>query len=74
MTLPVVNLAEVYEVMLHTKYQGFRPSDFRQDVFPYLSLFKTCDPWAGPLLVPMPLMETYMYRVSQKNVDLFKLQ
>ena len=33
--------------MLHTKYQGSRPYDFRQEFcscFPYVDLCKTCDP------------------------------
>ena len=40
--------------MLHTKYQGSRPSDFRQDFFcfPDISLCKTYDPWGGAIFGP----------------------
>ena len=39
-------------MMLHTKYQGSRPNDFRQEdffhVFPNISLCQICDPWVEP--------------------------
>ena len=42
---------DVHWVMLHFKYQGFRPCGFRQeDLFhasPYISLYKACDPEVG---------------------------
>ena len=37
-------------MMLHTKYQDYRPCGFRQEdffMFPYISLCKKCDPGAG---------------------------
>ena len=41
-------------MVLHTKYQGSRPCGSRPEDFfscvPYTSLFKTCDPGAGPFL------------------------
>ena len=40
--------------MLHTKYQGSRPSGFKLEdflCFQNLSLFKTCDPLEGPFSV-----------------------
>ena len=43
------NLVKVHLVMLHTKYQCSRPCGFRLDFFPffpYISLYKTCDPGA----------------------------
>ena len=34
------NVVEVHEVMLHTKYQGFRPCGYRQEEFFMFSLYK----------------------------------
>ena len=42
--------------MLHTKYQDSKPYGFRQEhvftFFPYLGLYKTCDPGVGPFFAP----------------------
>ena len=47
--------------MLHTKYQGSMPYGFRQkdffNVFPYISLCRQCEPWAGQFLAPGALIE-----------------
>ena len=42
-------------MMLHTKYQGFRPCGFRQEdffMFSLYSLCKTCDLHFGPFFGP----------------------
>ena len=31
-------------MVLHTKYQGSRPNGFRQEDFPFFSLYVKCDP------------------------------
>ena len=48
-------------MMLHTKYQGSMPCDFRQEDFlrfPYISLCKTSDPKArgGPIFGPRDII------------------
>ena len=46
--------------MLHTKYQGSRPSGFRLEdffMFPYISLCKTCDPRVGAIYGPRGIIE-----------------
>ena len=53
-------LEEVNYVMLHNKYQGSRLCGFREEDFsglPYIILYKTCDPGAGPFLTPGSLFE-----------------
>ena len=40
LVLKFINLVEVHLVMLHTKYQGFRPHGFRQEDFFTFSLYK----------------------------------
>ena len=46
--------------MLHTKYQGPKPYDFRQEdffvFFPYIGLCKTCDPWDGAIFGPRDII------------------
>ena len=40
-------------MMLQTKYQGSRPSGLKEiffSCFPYIGLFKTCDPGGRPFL------------------------
>ena len=42
--------------MLYTKYLSSRPYGFRREeflnVFPYISLCKTCDPWGLAIIGP----------------------
>ena len=45
--------------MLYTKYQSSMPCCFRQAdffMFPYITLCKTCDPRAGPIMAPGALL------------------
>ena len=53
--------------MLHTKYQGSMPCGFRQeDVFhgsPYISLYKTCDPIFGPMVIILTNVLTNLLEV-----------
>ena len=57
----LITLKEDYQMMLHTKYQGSRPSDFRREgifnVFAYISQCKTCDSQGGTILTIKPLFE-----------------
>ena len=52
-------------MMLHTKYQGSMPYVFREDVFnvyPYISLCKQCEPWAGLFVALGAEFEQTWYR------------
>ena len=54
-------------MMLHTKYQGSRPYGFRKEdffnVFPNISLCKTCDPWGGAFFGPNGIIRTNLVEV-----------
>ena len=43
-------------IYVRSRPYGFRLEDFFH-VFPYVSLCKICDPWAGPFLAPGALFE-----------------
>ena len=54
-------------MMLHYKYQGSRLRDFIEEdffLFPYIILYKTSDPGAGPFLTPVALFEQTWQRRS----------
>ena len=47
-------------MMLHNKYKGSRLCGFREEDYfclPYIILYKTCDPGAGPFLTRGALFE-----------------
>ena len=56
-------------MMQHTKYQGTGPYGFRQEdffhVFPYKSLCKICNPWAGAIFGPRGIIRTNLVEVHQ---------
>ena len=46
-------------MMLHTKYQSSRPSGYGEEDFkdfPYISLYKTSDPWGGANFDPWEII------------------
>ena len=59
------SLADIYKIMLDIKYQGSRPSSFREEcvhVF-HISQCKTHDLRGGAILDPMDIIRTNLVEV-----------